>query len=84
MPVLTCTLSLQFAIDMLKWLGCPSKNGPWCQQSISLDKLAIHVNINTAPSLGTDLPRPLSNNLWSIPSQKIDWDRLEIIDLKFT
>ena len=50
-PVLTCTLSLHFAIDMLKWLVCPSKNGPWCQQSISLDKLAIHVKINTAPSL---------------------------------
>ena len=36
----------------------------------------------------TDLPRPLSNNLWIIPSQKVDWDRvtfpLEIIDLKFT
>ena len=23
----------------------------------------------------TDLPRPLSNNLWIIPSQKVDWDR---------
>ena len=36
----------------------------------------------------TDLPRPLSNNLWIIPSQKVDWDRvtfpLEIIDLQFT
>ena len=24
----------------------------------------------------TDLPRPLSNNLWIIPSQKVDWDRM--------
>ena len=24
----------------------------------------------------TDLPRPLSNNLWIIPSQKVDWDRV--------
>ena len=24
--------------------------------------------------LTTDLPRPLSNNLWIIPSEKVDWD----------
>ena len=26
-PVSICTLSLHFAIEMLKWLRCPSKNG---------------------------------------------------------
>ena len=25
---------------------------------------------------GTDLPRPPSNNLWIIRSQKVDWEKL--------
>ena len=29
-----------------------------------------------ALGFGPDLPRPLSNNLWIIPSQKVDWDRV--------
>ena len=27
-------------------------------------------------TLSTDLPRPISNNLWIIPPQKVDWDRV--------
>ena len=32
--------------------------------------------LDGAPLISTDLPRPLSNNLWIIPSQKVDWDRV--------
>ena len=34
------------------------------------------VNISFPEYGSTDLPRPLSNNLWIIPSQKVDWDRV--------
>ena len=43
------------------------------------DALTDFVYINVLikeTSLCTDLPRPLSNNLWIIPSQKVDWDRV--------
>ena len=53
MAVLTCTLSFHFAIEM-SWMSIKKRRRAvaWCQQGISLDRLAIHFTINTAPSLG--------------------------------
>ena len=52
-PVSICTLSLHFAINVIMAQVSIEKRDravAWCKQGISLDRLAIHLTINTAPS----------------------------------
>ena len=47
------------------------------EKNLSRFPTRSNTNWNVKPEkLATDLPPPLSNNLWIIPSQKVDWDRV--------